>query len=79
MNEPKKRPRARPDVAGLEAAGLWLEGRVAEFLGKRPATLRKMRITGAGPASIKLGQTVLYRREVVLDWVRSLERPGRSA
>lgn len=42
----------------------------AEMIGKSPAALTQMRCRGNGPAYVKVGKTVMYRRRDVLDWLR---------
>jgi len=47
---------------------------VAELLRTSESTVRYWRYTGDGPASIRVGRRVLYRREAVLAWLSTLER-----
>lgn len=43
----------------------------AAFTGLAVATLAKLRCVGGGPAYLKLGRKVLYRRGDLADWLNS--------
>jgi hypothetical protein len=43
--------------------------RVAAHIGMAPITLRKWRLNGIGPAWIRCGRAVRYRREDVERWL----------
>jgi hypothetical protein len=46
----------------------------AAMLRQQPRTLTVWRSRGKGPDFIKLGRSVFYRRQVVLDYIASCER-----
>jgi excisionase family DNA binding protein len=43
----------------------------AEYLRLSERTLERLRVTGDGPAFVKLGRRVLYRDHDLLEWVAS--------
>ncbi|TFD61210.1 DNA-binding protein [Cryobacterium sp. Hh7] len=47
---------------------------VAELLGRTTAALAQMRYRGSGPAFIKTGGLVRYRRATVESWLQDGER-----
>lgn len=46
---------------------------VARLIGNTPATLAQWRYKGQGPASVKLGGMVRYRKSAVLTWIAEQE------
>jgi hypothetical protein len=52
------------------------ETEAAQLLRRAVRTLRLDRYNGEGPAYIKAGRTVLYRRSTVLAWLAAQERPA---
>jgi predicted DNA-binding transcriptional regulator AlpA len=46
---------------------------LAEQLHKTVRTIDRMNLAGDGPPPTRLGRTTLYRREAVLDWLKSRE------
>ena len=50
----------------------------AQYVGLRPATLETMRTRGGGPAFVKLGRRVVYRREDLDAWLRARVRKSTS-
>lgn len=57
-----------------DAAALVASAELAAFLGVKPQTLRKWRLTGQGPPYVKLGGPagrVVYRRSDVDTWIES--------
>lgn len=50
------------------------EAQLAAEFGKSPRTLQRWRRMGEGPAHIRLGDTVMYRRSAVTAWLLELER-----
>ena len=56
------------DTAGAAAA-----------LGLSPATLRKYRVRGGGPAFVRLGSRVVYRRADLEAWVDSHARHSSTS
>jgi len=68
--------------AGPEAPGadeLLPVSKVAQMLGIAPATLAKWRVFGNGPAYIRMGNRILYRRRVLEEFVASRSYPHTSA
>ena len=56
------------------------ESEAAPILGLQRATLATWRCQGRGPAFIKIGRRVFYRRRVLLDWIAAQERkPVKAA
>jgi len=59
---------------------LLTEDEVADFIGKSRQTMRRWRAQGRGPTAMKLGQSVIYTREAVSDWLTANQlRPGGHA
>ena len=55
------------------------EEEFAKEIHKSKVTVRKMRARGKGPAYIKLGSLVLYKRTVAASWIESLTvKPPRA-
>ena len=52
--------------------------RVAERLGLSVSTLAKLRLSGAGPAYVKLGRRVVYRPSDVDEWVAANRHQSTS-
>lgn len=56
---------------------LLTEREVADFIGKSTKTMQRWRAQGRGPVAMKFGQSVMYTRESVADWMREQRiRPG---
>jgi len=59
------------------------EAELAEEIRRSVRTLQLWRAQRTGPPFIRLGKEVLYRREAVCEWLKSLEqeqpRAGRGA
>jgi len=51
--------------------GLFDAGAAANFTGLAVATLAKLRCVGGGPAYLKLGRKVLYRRGDLVGWLNA--------
>lgn len=53
---------------------------LARLLGVSSKTLDRRAASGTGPARIKIGQKVWFRRQAVIDWlVRNEQKPPRAA
>ncbi len=50
----------------------------AAYLSLSTQRLAKMRLSGGGPAFIKAGRSILYRREDLDAWLKSLSRHSTS-
>ena len=50
----------------------------AELLGLAKSTLSKMRLSGGGPAFIKMGRRVAYRPDDIEAWLKSHRRISTS-
>ncbi|MGQ7297017.1 helix-turn-helix transcriptional regulator [Quadrisphaera sp. KR29] len=61
---------------GVVVSEFLLTREVADLLRTSESTVRYWRYTGDGPASVKVGRRVLYRREAVLAWLAGLETAG---
>jgi hypothetical protein len=46
---------------------------LAAQLHKTVRTIDRMNLAGGGPPPTRIGRTTLYRREAVIDWLRSRE------
>jgi len=57
----------------MESPYLLDSNQVADMIGIRPDTLRQYRNLGTGPAFVKLGRLVRYKRDTVLEWIASRE------
>lgn len=51
---------------------------VGEWLGYKPATVRRWRQKGTGPKFLKLGTAVRYREADVMEWIERQSEGGRS-
>jgi len=63
-----KRPSGVMDGVEIEDRLLWPE-QVAEMLGLPTGTLANWRYQGRGPAFVKIGRHVRYRRSDVAEWI----------
>jgi hypothetical protein len=73
---------AGPTIAAenpLAVAGYLTEGEAAAQLGVAARTLRLWRQQRQGPPFLRLGQRILYRREAITEWLRSMESDRRGA
>lgn len=53
------------------------EDELLAFLGKKNrATLRRWRRAGKGPAYVRLGHLIYYRKEAVYQWLAAQEQGG---
>jgi len=52
------------------------KNQLAEQLRRSTRTIDRMALSGDGPPPTKIGRTTLYRREAVLEWLRSRELPS---
>ena len=71
------------DIAPIPIAVLseyLTKAELAAQLRKTVRTIDRMSLAGDGPPPTRIGRTILYRREAVLDWLRSREvvRAGRT-
>jgi hypothetical protein len=57
---------------------LLTEREAAEFVRHAPGTLQNKRVNGDGPAFLKVGAKVLYRREDLLAWVEGHRRTSTA-
>ncbi len=48
---------------------------LADVLSLTPRTLDRYHAQRVGPARIRVGRRVLYRKDAVLDWLRANEQP----
>ena len=73
-------PDPRPDDAGSILAG-WISRReLARELGLTEDTLRRWESRRTGPACVRAGRRVYYRRAAVQDWLAAQEagKPARG-
>ena len=49
---------------------------LAAQLGRSVRTIDRMASSGEGPPRTRIGHTTLYRRQAVLEWLRSRELPA---
>jgi hypothetical protein len=71
--EPRKESRAAfPDPGAIPTL------QAADYLGLSPATLETLRSRGGGPAFVKLGRRVVYRREDLEAWLMKERRSSTS-
>lgn len=62
-------------VAGVSVSfDLLTVDELSEVLGVSEATLANWRAKKKGPAWVKVGRRVLYRREAVAEWLKRQER-----
>lgn len=55
------------------------ESEAAEIIRETRRNFRQRRYDGTGPAFIKIGRKILYRRSAVLEWMLSHEKPAGTA
>lgn len=55
------------------------DAEAAAYVGLAPATLRKFRVTGGGPAFIKLGRAVVYDPSDLDAWLDRHRRASTTA
>lgn len=56
---------------------LLTEREVADFIGKSTKTMQRWRAQGRGPVAMRFGQSVMYTRESVSNWMQAQRiRPG---
>jgi excisionase family DNA binding protein len=68
----KRAPRARQDLTvSMNPDALLTVETVAELIGYKPDTVRKLVRKGGFPKPLNLGRSVRWRAEVVNDWMRS--------
>jgi predicted DNA-binding transcriptional regulator AlpA len=66
-----------PDTAHASVLSDYLtKNQLAEQLGRSIRTIDRMALSGDGPPRTRIGRTTLYRREAVLEWLRSRELPA---
>jgi predicted DNA-binding transcriptional regulator AlpA len=69
----------RPDQNDHEGeSDIMTLAEVAAFLRVPEATLRYWRHLSIGPDSFKIGRSVRYQRNGVLDWLRAQQASGRG-
>ena len=67
------------DTASGILSGYLTKKELAAELHKTVRTLDRMTLAGNGPPPTRIGRTTLYRRDAVLDWLKSREaRPVRG-
>lgn len=71
-------PRIMSDTLSINADPLLNERQVAELTGMSARSLQSWRLRGGGPAFVKLGRAVRYRRADVTAWVESTLRTSTS-
>ena len=69
------RPRAIP----TDPDALLTEDEAAELLRLSPRTLQAWRTDKSGPAYVKLGRAIRYRRGTLLDWAKARTRHSELA
>jgi hypothetical protein len=57
--------------------GYLTKKQLAQQIERTERTLDRMFLNGERPPRTKIGRTTLYRREAVLAWLRSQEKPSR--
>lgn len=72
MSQPLTVPDAAPDGAAEYLSAAQLEA----LTGTPQATWRYWAMTGAGPASFKLGRRRVWRRSTVMAWITEQETAG---
>lgn len=79
MNETetrKRAPRAKQNLAvSNNPDALLTVETVAELIGYKPDTVRKLVLKGSFPKPLHLGRSVRWRAQVVNDWMRSRLTP----
>lgn len=74
----KRAPRAKQDLTvSMNPAALLTVETVAELIGYKPDTVRKLVLKGGFPKPLHLGRSVRWPAEVVNSWLR--ERLTRQA
>ena len=62
--------------------GYLTKEQLAAQLGRSPRTIDRWALSGQAPAPTYIGRTVLFRRDAVMEWLRSQEttpvRPARK-
>jgi excisionase family DNA binding protein len=53
--------------------GYLSKNELAAQLGRSPRTIDRWALSGQAPAPTRIGRTVLYRRDAVLEWLRNQE------
>jgi hypothetical protein len=66
----------RPNMSGVPK--LYTEPEAAEILRQAPATLRNGRSKGTGPAFVKLGGSIRYTEQSLIDYIASRLRRTSS-
>lgn len=64
--------------AGNDDEQLMVLSEVAELTRQPESTLRWLRHQNRGPAAIKLGRRLVYRRSAVLAWIRQQEEEEQA-
>jgi excisionase family DNA binding protein len=60
--------------------GYLTKEQLAAQLGRSPRTIDRWALSGQAPAPTRIGRTVLFRRDAVLEWLRGQESaPVRAA
>ncbi len=72
-------PRADVDGPAPYLPEIASRAQVAAYTGIASQTLSRWATEGKGPRFRKAGARVLYERETVLAWIRSLETGGEAA
>ena len=54
------------------------KGQLATALGRTVRTIDRLLLQGDGPPATRLGRTVLFRKDAVVEWLRSREKPARA-
>jgi len=73
------RIQAAPTTEPNDDDNLLIDGRqLAEWLGLSPRTLEIWRWRGGGPAYVKIGKAVRYRKGTVRQWMASREYENTS-
>lgn len=75
----RKRPASSPSLGSVRSdPGALSTPLAADYVGLSPATLETMRVRGGGPAFVKLGRRVVYRREDLDEWLHQRRRLSTS-
>jgi excisionase family DNA binding protein len=61
----------------LHEEGYLHKSELASFLQKTVRTIDRMILNGDAPPFVRVGRTVLFRKNAVLEWLRDRERPAR--
>ena len=74
MTRPDPTPDSSPDPAKGSLLQGWISrGQLAEELGVCEETLRRWTNARRGPACVRAGRKIYYRRATVLAWLEKLE------